>query len=203
VARGWPFGDTRTLVHGHLDSADAPRFSYQPIATLNPKLGRVEGITRVAVVAPVGHDAQLAWIRVRLAGAELKWEGETVGSLEPLADSDWVLQQYMGRSTTWSTVTPVVLPGHDDRSRGKAERLIRKAFLQSGLTLDQVESIQELDWQKPPFRAGTQHATKYLPPDGVQGPMFHVRVRFAQPFTGPFVAGSGRHRGVGVLAIES
>lgn len=107
----------------------------------------------------------------------------------------------MGSSTTWSTVTPVILPGHDDRSSTKAERLLLKAFLQSGMTAEQVDSIQELDWQKAPLRAGTQHAAKYLPPDGVRGPMFHVRLRFAEPFSGPLLVGSGRHRGVGVFAV--
>ncbi len=205
VCDGWPFGEWRMLVHGHRDGhgdGSRSRFSYLPLPTINPRLGRVEGIGRVAVVAPPGHDAQIEWVRSHLGGHELVWNDEPVAFLEPLPPADWVLRRYVEASDRWSTVTPVVLPGYDDRSARKAERLLRKAFVQAGLEPEVVDGIEELDWRKVGFRAGTDLASRYLPPDKVSGPMFHVRVRFAKQLTGPIAIGSGRHRGMGVFAVE-
>ncbi len=208
VCEGWPFGSTRTLVHGHVQEPNAEsdglpraRFSLLPLPTINPR-GRVEGIARVMVVAPPGYDEQLRWVRAHLAGHDLTWEGEVVAFLDPLPHGDWVLRQYTAMSDRWSTVTPVVLPGHDDGSPQKAEHLLRKAFLQAGFEPEVVDSVQELEWRNVGFRAGLDLASRYLRPDKVRGPMFHVRVRFARPLVGPMAIGSGRHRGMGVFAVE-
>jgi len=207
ACRGWPFGPTDLFVHGHAVGEDSgnslrQRFSFLPLPTINTQLHRVEGIARVMVVAPSGCDEQIAWVRAYLAGHDLMWKGEPIGFLEPLPASDGVLRQYITKSKLWSTVTPVVLPGHDDRSASKAERLILKAFLQAGFEPEVVNAIQELEWCKVAFRAGAEPASRYLPPDKVSGPMFHVRVRFAASVVGPIAIGSGRHRGMGVFAAE-
>jgi CRISPR-associated protein Csb2 len=207
VCEAWPFGSTQTLVHGHGQGAagngdPTERFSFLPLPTLNPKLGRVEGVTRVAVVGPEGFEEQVDWVRARIAGKELEWQGEAMAFLEPLPEGDWVLEQYVGASDWWSTVTPVILPGHDDRSPAKQERLLIKAFLQAGFEKEVLGKIQSLDWQKVGFRAGTDLAHRYLAPDRVSGPMFHVRVRFGRPIRGPLAIGSGRYRGMGVFAVH-
>jgi CRISPR-associated protein Csb2 len=176
--------------------------SFLPLPTINPKLARVEGIARVLVAAPAGYEPQIEWLSARLAGQDLVWKGEVVGFLDPLPSSDWVLRQYVEMSTRWSTVTPVVLPGHDDRSETKGDRLLRRAFLHAGVDPDVVASIQELEWRKVGFRPGTDLASRYLAPDKITGPMFHVRVRFAAPYAGPLSIGSGRFRGMGVFAKE-
>lgn len=205
VCDGWPFGSAQMLVHGHADdggrSDPQARFSFLPLPTINPRLDRVEGIARVMIAAPSGYNEELAWVRAHLAGHELVWDGVPVALLDPLPPSDWVLRRYIAASATWSTVTPVVLPGHDDRSARKAELLLRKAFLQAGFEPEIVDTIQELEWRKVAFRAGAELANGYLPPDKVSGPMFHVRVRFAKPLVGPIAVGSGRYRGMGVFAV--
>ena len=66
-----------------------------------------------------------------------------------------------------------------------------------------VDGIRELEWRNVGFRAGSEAATRYLVPDKVSGPLFHVRVRFAKPVVGPLAIGSGRHRGMGVFAVEN
>jgi CRISPR-associated protein Csb2 len=203
VCDGWTFGPAESLVHGHgADSGDAfrARFSYLPLPTITPL--RVEGIARVLVAATPGLDAEMAWVRAHLAGHELVWQGKPVALLEPLPAGDWVLGNYVERSERWSTVTPVILPGHDDRSARKAERLLRRAFLQAGFEPEVVDSIQEIEWRKVGFRAGVDLASRYVPPDKVTGPLFHVRVRFSTPRIGPIIVGSGRHRGMGIFAIE-
>ncbi len=46
--------------------------------------------------------------------------------------SDGRVRHYVRRSDAWSTVSPVVLPGFDERDGGKAEGLVRKALEQAG-----------------------------------------------------------------------
>ncbi|WP_437715195.1 type I-U CRISPR-associated protein Csb2 [Sorangium sp. So ce448] len=207
LCEGWPFGSAETLVHGHGQDVDArnvppARFSFVPLPTITPRSGRAEGIARVMVAAPPGLDEQLAWMQSHLAGYDLVWEGEPVAFLDPLPSNDWVLSRYVMASEQWSTVTPVVLPGHDDRSPRKAERLLRKAFLQAGFEPEVVDAIEELEWRKVGFRPGVDVASRYLPPDKVSGPMYHVRVRFSGPQVGPVAIGSGRFRGMGVFAVQ-
>jgi CRISPR-associated protein Csb2 len=142
-------------------------------------------------------------VRRRLPGQELlNLIGQSVGLLNILPTSDWVLRQYIGQSRVWSTVTPVVWPGHDDRDEAKARGLLQKAFLQAGLSPELVNTIQELDWQRVGFRAGTDLADRYLRPENLSGRQYHVRVRFSQPFRGPLAVGAGRYRGLGVFAAE-
>ena len=200
---GWPFGPTGVVLHGHGTLSDAQpvaRFSFLPLPTISPL--RVEGITRVIVAAAPSLDDELAWVRARLAGQELVWKQQPVALLEPLPPGDAVVQRYVAASDRWSTVTPVVLPGHDDRSPKKAERLLRRAFLQAGFEPEVINGIQELEWRNVGFRPGVDLASHYLPPDKIHGPQFHVRVRFSSPCTGPIAVGSGRHRGMGIFATE-
>ena len=166
-------------------------------------LNRVEAIRRVLIVAPAGCKAQMDWVRRRLPGQELcDLNDQPVGLLNILPTSDWVLRQYVGVSHHWSTVTPVVWPGHDDRDPAKAEGLLRKAFLQGGLSPELVNTIEELDWRRVGFRAGSDLADRYLRPEKLNGRQYHVRVRFAHPVQGPLVIGAGRYRGLGVFAAE-
>jgi len=204
VCQGWPFGSTDALVHGHGEAAEhteglRTRFSFLPLPTISPR--RTEGIARVLIAATRGIEAELGWVRSNLAGHELVWNDEPVAVLEPLPDSDWVLARYIGKSDHWSTVTPVVLPGHDDGSPDKAERLLRKAFLHAGFEPEVFDAIEELELRKVGFRAGVALASRYLRPDKIVGPLFHVRVRFARETVGPIAIGSGRHRGLGILAM--
>lgn len=201
AAEGWSFGAARSVVHGH--GSGGPRLSYLPLPSINSRLHRVEGIARVLISGPPELAEAIAFLESRLAGDELKWKGEVKAVLEPLPKDDWVLKQYVKKSTCWSTVTPVVLPGWDDGSPRKAERLLRKAFLQAGSEPELVDGIQELDWRRVGFRRGVEHASRYLAPDKVVGPRFHVRVRFAQAISGPLALGSGRYRGMGVFAAEA
>lgn len=205
VCEGWPFGDTRTFVHGHGDVAESARgsfsrLSYLPLPTLNPRLERVENVARVLLVAPPGCDDRVEWIDARLRGEELTWMNEPRATLEPIRSDDWVTSQYVSACREWASVTPVVLPGHDDRSGRKAERLLIKAFEQAGIEPATVSEIQDFEWRKVGYFEGTELAHRYLTPDKVVGPMFHVRVRFARPLRGPLAIGSGRHRGMGLFA---
>jgi CRISPR-associated protein Csb2 len=162
----------------------------------------VESIRRILIAAPAHCREQIAWVRRALAGEELKNDnGEIVALVTILPGSDWVLRQYVGASTTWSTVTPVILPGHDDRDPAKAGKLLKTAFAQAGCAPELMNQT-ELEWRRVGFRAGVDLAWRYLPPKNLEHkPRYHVRVRFPHAIAGPLVVGSGRFRGFGLFAM--
>lgn len=213
VCQHWPFPDYEAFVHGHDANGNQikgeradERFMYLPLPTINHALKRVESIRRVLIAAPPGFNDRITWIRRRLPGQELVWDQEAVGLLNLLVTDDWVLNQYLGPKDgvrSWSTVTPVVWPGHDDRDPDKAERILRKAFVDAGISRELVDGITELEWRGVGFRAGVDLATRYCIPQPLKGPRYHVRVKFSHPIRGPFAVGAGRYRGLGLFAAES
>ena len=217
VCQGWPadFGSLERFVHGH-DGPDRPskgdgadqRFQYLPLPTINPL--RVESIRRVLVVAPSGCERQVEWVRQRLSGQPLERlpdvsqgsADRVVGLLSGLPADDWVRRQYTGSSAMWSTVTPVLLPGYDDRDPRRAERLVWKAFADAGLAPEALAGATA-DWRAVGFRAGVEPAWRFDPPaEGRHWPRYHVRVRFAHAVAGPLTAGAGRYRGFGLFAAD-
>lgn len=209
VCHGWP--DLAAFVHGHdADGSQAKgdradrRFQYLPLPTINHALQRVESIRRVLIAAPPDCRDRIDFIRRRLAGQELvEIGGEVRGLLNILPTGDWVLKQYTGTSCAWSTVTPVIWPGYDDRDAGKAEKLLRKAFVDAGISQELVNGIEALEWRHVGFRAGLELARNYRRPDHLTGSMYHLRVRFPHPVAGPLAVGAGRYRGFGLFAIDS
>lgn len=216
----WPFeadDPVERFVHGHAgpdrpakgDGADQ-RFQYLPLPTINPALSRVESVRRVLVAAPPGCERQVEWVRQRLSGRPLErlptelrpGEDPVVGLLNRLPDGDWVRRQYTRAGRDWSTVTPVLLPGFDDRDRGKCERLLWRAFEQAGLAPEALAGATA-DWRGVGYRAGVDPAWKYQPADEAKHwPRYHVRVRFARPVAGPLAVGAGRYRGFGLFAAD-
>lgn len=215
VCAEWPFPNFAAFVHGHTESGTQTkgehadeRFMYLPLPSIERQGERGEhvgAIRRVLVAAPVGFEDRVEWIRRRLAGHELEWGIDVPGVLLALPDSDWVLGRYMGPkqgARAWSTVTPVVLPGHDDRDPETAERLLRRAFGHAGFSEEVVRGLG-VEWRNIGFRAGVDLASKYSLPDRLGGPRYHVRVRFANPVRGPLAVGAGRYRGLGLFVAES
>lgn len=227
ICQEWP--DVASFVHGH-DATDTTRplktderFMYLPLPTINSKLDRVESIRRVLVVAPPGLQDRIDWVRRRLPGQELAFNGQAKGMLTDLKP-DWVLGRYTGESLTWSTVTPVILPGYDDpdhlrrrlrnnrdaevqhrllaQLNGRIEGLLRKALRHAGLATE-VVAAAALEWRQGGFRAGVDLAHRYTRPENLEAfSAYHVRVRFSHPVRGPLAVGAGRYRGLGVFAIE-
>ena len=209
---GWPCADSEeAFVHGH-DGPDKPikgekaerRFMYLPLPTIHHALARVESIRRVLIAAPPGCSEQIAWISKRLAGMELvDTGGEVRGVLNLLPKSDWVLKQYTEPATTWATVTPVVLPGHDDHDVVKTAELLRRAFQHAGFTPELLNHPDfDFDFRKVGFLPGVDHADRYLLPEHpkVKGPRYHVWLRFPHPISGPLAVGALRYRGFGLFA---
>jgi CRISPR-associated protein Csb2 len=140
-----------------------------------------------------------------LSGRELLDErsGQAVALLAVISTNDPHVQTgYAGPARVWSTVTPVVLPGHDDGAPAEAARLLRRALVQAGLPEGLVEAA-DLEWRREGFRPGVELATRYERPQPARMPRYHVRVRWPVAVRGPLAVGTVRYRGLGLFAVEA
>jgi CRISPR-associated protein Csb2 len=226
-ATGWPAERISEYVHGHgpggpaRGAPDTPRFAYLPLPSVEERPRKEKGrttvvsaIRRVLVVEPPGGTGErVAWARRALSGRELTdgHTGRPAALLSLIPGSDPRVRHYLGGATgspTWSTVTPVVLPGHDDHGSPKAERLLRKAIQQAGLSATLAENA-ELEWRNVGFLPGVDLALRYEPPAHINAyTRYHVRVRWrgaaGEPVAvrGPIVIGAGRYCGFGVFVAD-
>lgn len=194
-------GGSERYVAGHASDRDdpSPRFSYLPLPTTGHP--HADGaIRRVLIAESAGSDGTHArWAEQRLHNRELVDEIEEKGRalLASVESRDRVVNAYLGPARTWSSVTPVVLPGFDDGKYRKAERLLVKALRHAGLA---VEAIENVALRKAPFCLGSQHPSLYHRPSRLRDlAMWHVRIRFQGPVPGPMAIGSGRHCGLGLF----
>ena len=51
------------------------------------------------------------------------------------------MSSYLRQASTWSSVTPVILPGFDDGKYEKAERLLIKAVQQASLPVEAIKNV--------------------------------------------------------------
>lgn len=205
LCQDWP--DLAAFVHGHAatggknTAADSGnRFQYLPIPSILAWQGRkkVDAIRRIMITAPPGSEQRIDFIRRRLIGAELKWQGRVAGILnaDP-SGAKLVRSHYLDPAQAWSTVTPVILDGFDDRSRAKTQRLLEKAFQHA-----QLPRMTDYEWRPFGYREGVEPVRYFARPDKLNGTMVHVRVVFEAPVPGPIAIGAGRYRGFGLFARE-
>lgn len=205
-----------TYVAGHAKerSADHRQLSYLPL----PSIGHAHadpGVRRVMIVAPVGDGDWLDHLARRLAGQVLKpMRGDEFAGREPplLVPMSWrardgVVRAYTESANAWASVTPVILPGHDDHKPDKSVGLIEKALAQSG-----IEQPCEFEWSAfsrfPKSLSAHKYdmdkrPTGYIRPDHLMTQTaVHLTVRFVDDlqFPGPLAIGAGRHCGFGVMA---
>jgi len=202
-----------TYIAGHAagDSPEHRQLSYLPL----PSIGHAHtdpGVRRIMIVAPLGDDAWLDHVARRLAGQLLVplRGGEFSGGEPPLlvpVRHDNIARLYTQPANAWASVTPIILPGHDDHKPAKTRRLIEKALAQSG-----IEQPCQFEWS--PFsrfpKSFSAHKydrdkkpTGYLRPDHLQTQTaVHLVLRFGDGVNvpGPLVVGAGRHCGFGLLA---
>ncbi len=195
-------GGAGRYVAGHAqNSRDAfERFSYLPLPTVRMG-GYADGkIRRVLIAEPFGSTGEhVRWAARVLRDVPLTdRSGTTVAWLVPARRRDHVVRCYVGPGREWFTVTPVVLPGHDDHKPAKRRKLLAKAIRQAGIPL---AAIEDLIARNAPFWPGGLHPTCYHRPDYLQHyPLCHVYVRFREEVRGPIAVGAGRHCGLGVFA---
>jgi len=200
-------------------------------------------IRNVMIVAPVGMERELNYLAERLDGEELKPEGQTEAceteSTPNVSQRGWLQKFtpprgkfidscYLGTSSVWETVTPVILDGYVRKSKfdkpeaiaRTTKKLICKALVRAG-----IEAPCEFCWQSIPFKKNALSAHKY-DRDGRHTGYFrptylreynsvHLRIRFGlrkvcgdpesawipTDMPGPIMLGAGRHCGFGLLAV--
>jgi len=213
------------------------RFAYLPLPSIEFRgeghANVVGAIRRVLVtVLADGHQREIAWAGQAMSGTELidKQQEQPQAILSRLPNNDRQIQRYLRPSSTWATVTPMVLPGYDDCRRyrrrlkdnsdadnqkrwlGKLheriESLIRKAIGQAGFS-DVLEQHAIIEWRATGFWPGNELASRYGVPDHLQKfPRYHVRIQWRdandQPVQvpGPLCIGGGRFYGLGLFSAQ-
>jgi CRISPR-associated protein Csb2 len=242
---GWSKSDINTFVLGHGESQDdeehvpvgPQRFAYLPLPSIEARgegKARVVGSVRRVLITTFAdaNQSKIIWARRALLGQELVDEKkkESVALLSLIPANEKVVQYYTKPATSWSTVTPVILPGYDDpahyRRRLKQEinadeqkqllsrldhridGLLRKAITQAGFSKNLADNAI-LEWRKVGFWAGTELADHYGVPQHLKHfSRFHVRLQWCDAnkkpvqISGPICIGGGRFYGLGLFAKE-
>lgn len=212
-----------TYIAGHVvDGSQGHRqLSYLPL----PSIGHEHtdpGVRRVMIAVPVGDEARLDHVAQRLAGQQLKALNEKTPGfgmdengrpkpgpiLVPLSrHGDGVTRRYTTVASEWHSVTPVILPGHDDHKPNKTKALIARALFQSG-----VEQPCDFEWSAYSCFRRSYSAHKYdknKRPQGYIRPNYllsqtavHMTLTFKDELKvpGPIIIGAGRHCGFGLMA---
>jgi CRISPR-associated protein Csb2 len=205
LGHGEPVGQPYAPVRG-------PRLAYLPLPSIEFRDGGrarvVTGIRRALITVLNGDGGDdLRHLARLLSGFGLiaEEDGSVVALLSQFHYSDPTVKRYTELATTWATVTPVVLPGHDDprkiRKRLSAnseadalrlspgerqerlrkldrrtDHLLRKAIRQAGYP-DELARSAEIDWRPVGFWRGTEPATRYAFPDKLRRfRRLHVRI---------------------------
>lgn len=203
----------KTYIAGHAeeDAQERRQLSYVPL----PSLGHPHtdpSVRRIMIVAPTGDDAWLDHVARRLAGQVLTpvRGDEFMGRERPVLARlryDAVTDRYLMPATAWASVTPVILPGHDDHKPSKTRKLIVRALQQS-----RIDQPCEFEWSAfshfPKSLSAHKYdrngkLTGYIRPDHLlTQTAVHLRLFFNDGLKvpGPLVIGAGRHCGFGLMA---
>lgn len=226
VRAGWGEERVSASVLGH-GSGDEPRLLLVPVPSIEPRGDggeAVDAVRRVMVYSTDAGGSEADWAARALGGMDLIDErtGEVVAVLANTSREDRVLRRYVSESTTWATVTPLVLPGHDDpggvretlsRDRQGArqaalllqlqrrrEALVRKSLLHAGLTAELASSAR-VETAETGFLAGVEKAGLYAVPSHLKrSPRVHVKLTWPRKVSGPLCCGRGRYSGLGLFA---
>jgi len=204
-----------TYIAGHeKNGAQHRQLSYLPL----PSIGHVHtdpSVRRFMLAASPGEETWLDHVARRLAGQVLQPErGDEFSEndrndppmLVPM-QQDNVTRLYTQPVHTWHSVTPVILPGHDDHNPAKTRKLIEKALAQS--SIEQPCSFEWSQFSRFPKSLSAHKYDKDKKPTGYIRPdhlltqtAVHLTLRFNDGLNipGPLVIGAGRHCGFGLMA---
>ena len=205
-------------VAGHRDHTREERetheqFSYLPLPSIGHDYAD-QAIRRIMIIASQGKDQWLDHAADLLDGRQLKPEnGDEFGKRGPPAlirvrrvDCDGVSQCYTRKANKWASVTPIILPGHDDGKPDKRKKLIEVALAQSG-----IEQHCTFEWSTysrfrnslSAYKTGrNKRANFFLPPYLQNFSAIHLTLTFDEGIEvpGPLAIGAGRHCGFGIMA---
>lgn len=207
---GVPEDWVERYVAGHAKPGDANhrQFSYLPL----PSIGHAHAdpsVRRVMIAAPPGDGRFVSHLARLLAGQQLKPTRQTKLDHPPtlvLARTDNLIR-YTQPAKAWASVTPVILPGHDDHKPDKRRRLIARALQQSGIDQPcefECASFSHFPKSLPAYKySGASGPRGYIRPDHLLNQTaVHLKLRFNEDakIPGPLAIGSGRHCGFGLMA---
>jgi CRISPR-associated protein Csb2 len=223
---GWDPARVNACVLGHGVHADG-RLLLVPVPSIEPRgpgAQTVGPVRRVMLFSTAAGSRDTEWARRSLGGMGLVAEdtGEVQAVLAAAPRGDRVLARYLGESCCWATVTPLVLPGHDDRGglrhrlqraastpqqevllarlSARREALVRKALSQSGLG-DELAATAHIETRETGFLAGVRRASEFAVPSHLsEHPRLHVKLTWPRKVPGPLCLGRGRFSGVGLFA---
>ncbi|MDP2320182.1 MAG: type I-U CRISPR-associated protein Csb2 [Acidobacteriota bacterium] len=223
---GWDEARVNASVLGHGNGEEA-RLLLVPVPSIEPRGGGAEtvgAVRRVMVFSTNARSTDTAWAARVLGGMDLIDEktGEVQAVLAAASRDDRVLKRYVSESSTWATVTPVLLPGHDDpgglreklrKAKGseaqkallarlmkRREGLVRKALCHAGLG-DELALSAEIEMRETGFIAGVENASRFAVPSHLTKSLrFHVKLTWQVKVAGPLCIGRGRFSGLGLLA---
>ena len=158
-------------------------------------------IRRVMLTAPETVDEE-DWLEVlsRLVDADLVPERgrEPIGFLVPIAGNDPILARYYGESNSWTTATPVVLPGRDHRrGRPRPERSMRRLLQHAGISKAMALRVTIEPAARLP---GSAMPRQYKRPRHLaEYPCVHMSIRWQTSVAGPLALGAGTGYGLGLF----
>jgi CRISPR-associated protein Csb2 len=223
---GWDDARVHASVLGHGDGGEA-RLLLVPVPSIEPRGAGAEmvgAVRRVMVFSTDVGGMDTAWAARVLGGMDLIDEktGEVQAVLAAASRDDRVLKRYVSESSTWTTVTPMVLPGHDDpgglreklrKAKGgeeqkslierlmkRREALVRKALRHAGLG-DELAFSAAIEARETGFVAGVEKASRYAVSSHLaRSPRLHVKLTWPVTVAGPLCIGRGRFSGLGLFA---
>ena len=141
-------------------------------------------------------------LAAKLSGPIERLDGD--GLIEAIPTNpydDSTLRKYVASGYRWTTVTPVILHGHNIKRRKldikKTDAMLLKAFEMAGFSADTMEQIMFHRTSQMPGVGDANRAA--VPLNLEQFPRYHVSVTFKAAVRGPVLAGIGRHRGLGTF----
>lgn len=158
-------------------------------------------VRRVMITAPLSvSDAEWQALLLRTAGAELVPEdgGEPVASLVAARFDDPMVRRLTATARTWTTATPVVLPGFDTRrGRPRPDKALRRVLRHASFS----ETLVDTATLEPSPRAqGAAYARRYRRPRHLASlPATHLTIAWRTPVAGPLCLGAGDGYGLGLM----
>jgi CRISPR-associated protein Csb2 len=197
--------------HAKNDTQVHRQLSYLPLPSIGHR-HTSPAVRRVMIAAPHGDDVWLEYLSRRMSGLRLVPEyGNEFGDKTPpflvRIYKDSVMNHYTRSANIWHSVTPVILPGHDDRRSEKTRALIKRAIVQSGI--DQPCTFTWSSHSRFPKSFSAHKFDKNRKPIGYIRPnhlltntAVHLTLKFSegQKIPGPVSIGAGRHLGLGIMA---
>jgi CRISPR-associated protein Csb2 len=191
---------------GHHSNKDLQnqRLAFLPL----PSLGEFGngGIRRFMLAEPRIRNQEykgiLSALAAKLSGPIERLDGDGLIEAIPVSHKeDSTLKQYVKSGRNWTTVTPVILHGHNIKNRKlnivKTDAMLLKAFEMAGIPAGMMKEVAFHRTSQVPGVGDANRAS--LPENLGDFPRYHVSVKFKDAVKGPVLAGIGRHRGFGTF----